>query len=248
MESSRLIEPSRRLENPRVLIVEDCPDLASVLPLHFRDAGYEVDIAASGRSGLQLARSGKYRVVVLDLGLPEIDGLQICQCLRHAGIDTSVLMLTGRSSEIDRVLGLEMGADDYLTKPFSIRELLARIKAITRRGRPDRYRIDPNPAEILKLGRLTLRIDEHSVHVGDRPIQLTAKEFDLLLHFVRYPGRVFTRAQLLDQVWGYSHIGYEHTVNSHINRLRAKIEDDPREPQFILTVWGVGYKFNTNAP
>jgi DNA-binding response OmpR family regulator len=246
MAALRLLEPSSR-QAPRVLIVEDSPDLAEVLPMHFRDAGYEVDITANGYTGLELAKSGRFRVVVLDLGLPEVDGLEICRCIRQAGVDTSVLMLTARSSEIDRVLGLEMGADDYLTKPFSIRELLARVKAIVRRTRPDPYRAMLHEAQTLKLGRLTVNVDERSVFVGERAIELTAKEFDLLLHFVRYPGRVFTRAQLLDQVWGYSHLGYEHTVNSHMNRLRAKIEDNPREPQFILTVWGVGYKFNPQA-
>ncbi len=247
MTALQLVEHPRGNKAPRVLIIEDCPDLGSVLPLHFRDAGYEVDITGNGRSGLQLARSGKYRIIVLDIGLPEVDGLEICRMIRQAGTDTSVLMLTAKSSEIDRVLGLEMGADDYLTKPFSIRELLARVKAIVRRMEPGRYRPDMGATQILKLDRLSLNIDERSIQIGERAVELTAKEFDLLLHFVRYPGRVFTRAQLLDKVWGYSHLGYEHTVNSHINRLRAKIEDDPREPQFILTVWGVGYKFNTRA-
>jgi len=247
MSNLRLTEESRSTVVPRVLIVEDCPDLANVLPLHLRDAGYEVELASNGRSGLQLAKSGRYRLIILDLGLPEMDGLEICRHLRQAGVDTSILMLTARSAEIDRVLGLEMGADDYLTKPFSIRELLARVKAIMRRTQPDSQRHGLQLLEILKLGRLTLNIDERSVVIGNKPMELTAKEFDLLLHFVRYPGRVFTRAQLLDQVWGYSHLGYEHTVNSHINRLRSKIEDDPHQPEFILTVWGVGYKFNNQA-
>lgn len=232
---------------PRVLIVEDCPDLANVLPLHFSDAGYEVELASNGRSGLQLAKTGRYRLVVLDLGLPEMDGLEICRNLRQAALGTSILMLTARSSEVDRVLGLEMGADDYLTKPFSIRELLARVKAIMRRTQPETHSRSLPTTEILKLGRLNLNIDERSLLIGENAIELTAKEFDLLLHFVRYPGRVFTRAQLLDQVWGYSHLGYEHTVNSHINRLRSKIEEDPRQPKLILTVWGVGYKLNNKA-
>lgn len=242
-----VVEEPRDRSVPRVLLIEDCPDLSQILPLHLKDAGYEVDLAANGRHGLQLARTGKYRLVILDLGLPEIDGLEICRMLRQAGLDVSVLMLTGRSSEIDRVLGLELGADDYLTKPFSIRELLARVKAIIRRSQPSLHRQNLQAVEILKLGRLTLNIDERSVHIGGKGVDLTVKEFDLLLHFVRYPGRVFTRAHLLDQVWGHSHVGYDHTVNTHINRLRSKIEDSPREPQFILTVWGVGYKFNNQA-
>lgn len=247
MTNLRLIEQSRPMAVPRVLIVEDCPDLAKVLPLHLKDAGYEVEIASSGSSGLQLAKSGRYQLVILDLGLPEIDGLEICRTLRHEGLHTSVLMLTARSSEIDRVLGLEMGADDYLTKPFSIRELLARVKAVMRRMQSNSPRRDMQAVEVIKLGRLTLSIDERTVLIGTEAVDLTAKEFDLLLHFVKYPGRVFTRAQLLDRVWGYSHLGYEHTVNSHINRLRAKIERDPRQPEFILTVWGVGYKFSHQA-
>lgn len=242
-----VVEEPRDRSVPRVLMIEDCPDLGQILPLHLKDAGYEVDLAANGRHGLQLARTGKYRLVILDLGLPEIDGLEICRMLRQSGLDVSVLMLTGRSSEIDRVLGLEMGADDYLTKPFSIRELLARVKAIIRRSQPSLHRQNLQAVEILKLGRLTLNIDERSVYIGEKGVDLTVKEFDLLLHFVRYPGRVFTRAHLLDQVWGHSHVGYDHTVNTHINRLRSKIEDNPREPQFILTVWGVGYKFNNQA-
>ncbi len=247
MSTLRLVEQPRDQSLPRVLIVEDCPDLGNLLPLHLKDAGYEVELTNSGRSGLQLAKSGKYKLLILDLGLPEIDGLEICRILRQSDVETSVLMLTGRSSEIDRVLGLEMGADDYLTKPFSIRELLARVKAIMRRTQPGLHRQHLEAVEVLKLGRVTLNIGEHSVQIGDKSVELTAKEFDLLLHFIKYPGRVFTRAHLLDQVWGYSHLGYDHTVNSHINRLRAKIEDDPRQPRFILTVWGVGYKFNTQA-
>jgi DNA-binding response OmpR family regulator len=232
---------------PWVLLVEDCPDLGTVLPLHLKDAGYEVDLATGGRHGLELAKSGKHQLIILDLGLPEVDGMEICRMLRQSGVRTSLLMLTARSSEIDRVLGLELGADDYLTKPFSIRELLARVRAIMRRTQPNPHRQNLEALEVLKLGRLTLNVGERSVRIADKPVELTAKEFDLLLHFVRYPGRVFTRSHLLDQVWGYSHIGYDHTVNTHINRLRSKIEDDPLEPRFILTVWGVGYKYNSQA-
>jgi DNA-binding response OmpR family regulator len=244
MSVLRLVEQSGGAPSPRVLIVEDSPDLANLLPIHLKDAGYEVDLAATGRLAIEMARKGKYTVIILDLGLPDIDGLEICRTLRHEGIDSSVLMLTARSSEIDRVLGLEMGADDYLTKPFGIRELLARVKAIIRRAQPKPPQSQLYEAAILKIGRVTLDVSERTVQIDGQLVELTAKEFDLLLHFVRFPGRVFTREQLLDQVWGYNHIGYDHTVNSHINRLRSKIEDDPRQPKLILTVWGVGYKFN----
>lgn len=232
----------------RILVIEDCADLGKVLPLHLKDAGYDVDLETSGRRGVELAKSGRYKLIVLDLGLPDIDGMDICRTLRQQGIATSVLMLTARASEIDRVLGLELGADDYLTKPFSIRELVARVKAIIRRSDGPVFGAPVAAPEIIRLGRILLHIGERAVSIDGNPVELTAKEFDLLLHFLLFPGRVFTREQLLDQVWGYSHLGYDHTVNTHINRLRAKIEDDPRQPKFILTVWGVGYKFNGKAP
>ena len=155
-------------------------------------------------------------------------------------------MLTSKSSELDRVLGLEMGADDYLTKPFSVLELTARVKAIFRRV--DSLSKDKDSATVaIRSGDLQIDVEKRSVRLDGKPVDLTAKEFDLLVHFARHPGRVFSRAQLLDGVWGYSHSGYEHTVNSHINRLRTKIENNPNEPEFIETVWGVGYKFRERS-
>ncbi|MES9938471.1 MAG: response regulator transcription factor, partial [Sedimenticola sp.] len=157
-------------------------------------------------------------------------------------------MLTAKSSELDRVLGLEMGADDYLTKPFSIPELIARIKALFRRveALQQTPAVQDSPAP-LQRGGLVIDTDKRKVVVEGREIDLTAREFDLLLHFASHPGQVFNRLQLLDQVWGYNHDGYEHTVNSHINRLRAKVEKDPSNPDYILTVWGVGYKFTDSG-
>ena len=152
-------------------------------------------------------------------------------------------MLTSKSSELDRVLGLEIGADDYVVKPFSIRELLARVKAIFRRVEGLKSEREGGEPPILRAGDLTIDPDKRKVTLKGAAVELTAKEFDLLFHFAKSPGKVYTRAQLLDQVWGYGHEGYEHTVNSHINRLRAKIEEDPAQPRTILTVWGVGYKF-----
>jgi len=230
----------------RVLIVEDNPEIADLVALHLRDEGYEVRVIHDGTEGLAEAEGGGYDLVVLDLMLPGLDGLSICRRLRGGAHYTPILILTSRDSELDRVLGLELGADDYLTKPFSIRELVARVKALFRRvealgGQP--ATTTDNDAEVITRGDLQIDTQRREVRLGDTTVELTAREFDLLHHFAAHPGRVFTRAQLLDQVWGYGHDGYEHTVNSHINRLRAKIEPDPAKPRYILTVWGVGYKF-----
>jgi DNA-binding response OmpR family regulator len=227
----------------KILIVEDNPDIAKLVSLHLKDLDYEVTLAADGLRGLHEARARRYDLIILDIMLPGLDGLELCRRLR-AEIDyTPILMLTAKSSEVDRVVGLEIGADDYLTKPFSISELLARVKAIFRRvdalvaGRSE-------TPKCLKLGALAIDAEQRTVAVTGRRVDLTAKEFDLLLQFAEHPGRVYSRQQLLDLVWGSGHIGYEHTVNSHINRLRGKIEANPTEPEYVLTVWGVGYKFN----
>lgn len=228
----------------RILVVEDNLDIANLLSLHLADEGYTVDVAHDGEQGLRKALGQSYELVILDLMLPGVDGLEICRQLRAAPNYTPVLMLTARSTEIDRVVGLEIGADDYLTKPFSIRELIARVKALFRRMHALVPRTaDEPPTGVIRAGSLLIDPDKRRVTVDDKPVELTAKEFDLLLHFARHPGRVYSRAQLLDLVWGYGHQGYEHTVNSHINRLRAKIERYPARPRYILTVWGVGYKF-----
>ena len=195
-----------------------------------------------------MALTRRYHLVILDLMLPGVDGLDICRTLRSEKVYAPVLMLTARTSELDRVLGLEVGADDYLTKPFSVPELAARVNAILRRA--DQYQAGPATAESasLQFGRLRVDPDKRQVLIGDRRVDLTAREFDLLWHFASNPERVFTRSQLLDSVWGYGHAGYEHTVNSHINRLRAKIETDPAHPTYVITVWGVGYKFSGTEP
>ena len=164
--------------------------------------------------------------------------------MRAASVYTPMVMLTSRASELDRVLGLEIGADDYLTKPFSIRELLARIKALFRRVEALKSEASQKSQKMIQEGDLVVDAEKRNVTLLGNPVPLTAKEFDLLLHFANHPGRVYTRMNLLNQVWGYGHVGYEHTVNSHINRLRAKIEKDPAKPRYILTVWGVGYKFS----
>ncbi|HKS56475.1 MAG TPA: response regulator transcription factor [Steroidobacteraceae bacterium] len=230
-----------------VLIVEDEQALAKLLKRQMEELSCTVELAFAGDTGLRLAESKIFDLILLDIMLPGLDGLEVCRRLRTRRVYTPVLMLTARASEVDRVLGLEMGADDYLTKPFSMAELTARVKAIFRRVDvlSEQARDSQQP---LRFGE-ALSIDPRSreVCIRGQPVQLTHKEFDLLLHFARNPGRVYTRAQLLDAVWGYSHEGYEHAVNCHVNRLRAKIERDQAKPDLLQTVWGVGYKFNVEG-
>jgi len=233
----------------RILVVEDQRDIAELIALHLRDLGHRVDCVHDGAAGYEAARSGRYDLVVLDVMLPGRDGLDIVRALRIDKVTTPVLMLTARSTELDRVLGLELGADDYLTKPFSIPELQARVRAMLRRidmhapAAADAGAGAAGPAERIEAGDLLIDVASREVRLSGRPIPLTAKEFDLLAHFARHPGRAFTRLQLLDAVWGTTFEGYEHTVNTHINRLRAKIEIDPANPRRVLTVRGVGYRF-----
>ncbi len=227
----------------KILVIEDNREIAQLVSLHLRDLDCDVKVANDGISGLELARSGDYDLIVLDLMLPGMEGLELCRRLRSEPNYTPILILTAKSSEMDRVIGLEMGADDYLTKPFSIRELLARVKAIMRRMEVFNQR-DSDTQKQLTIGDMLIDVQRRKVSIAGDYIDLTAKEFDLLVHFATHPGHVYTRSQLLDLVWGYSHSGYEHTVNSHINRLRGKVERDAAHPDYILTVWGVGYKFN----
>ena len=230
----------------QVLVIEDDEDIAKLVELQLLELSCKVKLAGDGVEGLAEAQSKRYDLLILDLMLPGIGGLEICQRIRSQDHYTPILMLTSKSSELDRVLGLEMGADDYLTKPFSVRELTARVRAIFRRV--DSLSKDKDSATVaISSGDLHIDVEKRSVRLDGKSVDLTAKEFDLLVHFARHPGRVFSRAQLLDSVWGYSHSGYEHTVNSHINRLRTKIENDPNEPTFIETVWGVGYKFRERS-
>jgi DNA-binding response OmpR family regulator len=226
-----------------VLLIEDDMDLAALVRLHLQDLGCAVTTVADGAAGLAAAvEHGPWNLVVLDLGLPHVDGLDICRRLRLSGSYTPILMLTARAAEHHRVLGLETGADDYLTKPFSVVEFGARVKAILRRA--ERLSGPSAGAQrILRFGDLLIDLDQRLARRAGLPLELTAKEFDLLAHLMRHPGRVFSRAQLLDQVWGTTHDAFEHTVNSHINRLRAKLEPDPTSPRYIVTVWGVGYRF-----
>ena len=223
--------------------MEDDRDIASLVELHLAENGCDVTLAHDGSDGLEKALSGRFDLVVLDLMLPGVDGIEICRRIRARPDYTPILMLTARSAEADRIVGLELGADDYLTKPFSVRELIARIKALFRRvAAIGASETEEKPKRIV-VGELAITKEKRRVELGGCLVELTAKEFDLLVQFASHPGRVYTRAELLDLVWGYGRDYYQHTVNTHINRLRAKIERDPAKPRYIQTVWGVGYKF-----
>ncbi|CAM4415613.1 response regulator transcription factor [Zobellia nedashkovskayae] len=224
-----------------ILIIEDDPEIIKLLEIHLTDLIYKTSKAMDGAEGLLMALNHDYDLILLDLTLPSMDGVEICKKLR-AEKNTPVIMLTAKSEEIDRVLGLEIGADDYITKPFSIRELLARIKAVMRRIDAQQVKAE-NTATIACEG-LFIDIDKRKVLLNDTKIELSPKEFELLVLMASNPGRNYSRTELLNMIWGYNFEGYEHTVNSHINRLRAKIESDMANPTFILTTWGVGYKFN----
>ena len=231
-------------DKKQALVVEDNADLARLVQLHLNDISLKSDIANDGRTALKMFADGKYDMLVLDIMLPEIDGLEVCKRIRNVDKQIPILMLTSKSDEIDKVVGLEVGADDYLTKPFGVAELTARIKALLRRAtnESDLHRMEDHGT--IQNGSLEIDRARRQVRVEGHEVSLTLREFELLSHFVRHPGQVFTRIELLEQVWGYRNDVYQHTVNSHINRLRAKIELDPADPKFIVTVWGVGYKFS----
>ncbi len=229
-----------------MLVVDDEPMVREVVTAYLEREGFRVTEVDNGSDALTAIMTGSPDVVVLDVMLPGVDGFRILSEIRKSK-DVPVIMLTARTEEPDRVLGLELGADDYLTKPFSVLELVARVKALFRRVEAMQAAAADGSEAPIRFEALSIEPAKRRVVVRGEAVHLTAKEFDLLLHFARHPGRVFTRAQLLDRVWGYGHEGYEHTVNSHINRLRAKIERNPSHPEMILTVWGVGYKFSERA-
>ena len=229
--------------NRKVLIVEDDADIASLVSLQLRGLDCQSILCEDGKEGLATFLADSFDLVVLDIMLPSMNGIDICKEIRKTHPYIPILMLTAKSLELDRVLGLELGADDYLTKPFSVLELVARVKALFRRAELSGANHNSTIAETFSVGQLRIDTSARQLLLDGNEVKLTAKEFDLLLYFVTHPGQVFSRLQLLDQVWGYSHEGYEHTVNSHINRLRAKIEKNPAAPEYILTAWGVGYKF-----
>jgi DNA-binding response OmpR family regulator len=232
-----------------ILVAEDQTDIRELLVMNLRGAGYSVEAVADGAAALASQSERPSDLLVLDLMMPGLDGLEVCKALRARGGSTPILMLTAKSTELDRVLGLELGADDYLTKPFSLAELLARVKALLRRA--DLLRAaqanSGGDARVIRNGGIEILPAKRQVRFLGAQLEFTALEFDLLLHFASHPGHVFSRSQLLDAVWGYTHDGYEHTVTTHINRLRAKLEADPMRPELILTVRGAGYKMR-DAP
>lgn len=228
-----------------ILIIEDDPDIVELARIHLEDAHCSVAIANNGTRGYEIAASRPWALIVLDLILPGMDGLEICRRLRSQNNFTPILMLTSKTTEADRILGLELGADDYLTKPFSVLELVARVKAIVRRVQNHNTDLVNNDNDIVDIGDFHIDRGQRLVTLNNKELALTTKEFDLMLHFAQHPGRVYSRSQLLDAVWGFQHDAYEHTVNSHINRLRIKIEDHPSTPRYIVTVRGVGYKLAT---
>lgn len=229
-------------QDKKLLIVEDDENIAELLQLHLREEGFTVTHAANGNIGMALLNQGGWDALILDLMLPGVDGLEICRHARTMARYTPIIIISARSGETHRILGLELGADDYLAKPFSMLELVARVKALFRRqeAMSKNLRLD---AGVLIFDNLSIDPLARDVQLNHQSVELTPREFDLLYFFARHPDKVFSRLSLLNQVWGYEHEGYEHTVNTHINRLRIKIEDNPAEPNFIRTVWGKGYKF-----
>lgn len=227
----------------KVLVVEDDHGIVELLEIHLKDLECELDKSYDGQDGLEKALKDSHDLIILDIMLPKMDGLEVCRQIRANNIHTPILMLTAKSEEIDKVLGLETGADDYLTKPFSIREFIARVKAIFRRNKIMKTNQQDFGQKLLDFGQLKVDIEKRKVTLNEERIELSPKEFDLLVLLGSNPGKSYNRSRILNLVWGYEFGGYEHTVNSHINRLRAKIEPDITDPTYILTTWGVGYRF-----
>ena len=227
----------------KALIIEDDQDISNLIAIHLTDMEFEVDKAYDGKEGLLKALNNQYKIIILDIRLPNLDGFEVCKKLRLEKIQTPILIVTSKSEEIDKIIGLEFGADDYITKPFSIRELMARVKAILRRSEIAKQVSQSDENHEIRTDGLYINVTLRIVEVHGKRIELSPKEFDLLVLFASNPGRTYSRVHLLEQVWGYQFEGYEHTVNSHINRLRSKIESNLNAPEFILTTWGVGYKF-----
>lgn len=228
----------------KVLIIEDDINIVDLLEIHLKDLHCQITRVHDGKEGLETALKDSFDLIILDLMLPSMDGMEVCRQVRMKGNVTPILMLTAKSEEIDKVLGLETGADDYLTKPFSVREFIARVKAIFRRTKLMQQSQEKTSSSVLEFGELKVDIEKRKVTIQDKRIELSPKEFELLVLLASHPGRSYNRQRILNLVWGYDFTGYEHTVNSHINRLRGKIESDLNKPTYILTTWGVGYRFN----
>jgi two-component system, OmpR family, alkaline phosphatase synthesis response regulator PhoP len=225
-----------------ILLIEDDKSISDLLEIHLKDMEFNVVKEYHGEKGLNQVWFNNFDLIVLDIMLPGLDGIEICKQIRKKENYTPILMLTSKSEEFDKVLGLEVGADDYLTKPFSIREFIARVKAIFRRV--ENIRDEFEEEKDIKAGALKIEPSKKRVLLKEKRIDLTPKEFELLYLLASHPGRTYTREQLLSLIWGDHYNGYEHTVNSHINRLRSKIEEDLPNPKYILTTWGMGYRFN----
>ncbi len=241
-DTSHPTEPGERKIS--LLVVEDDENISSAISEYFSRAGYNVKTVEDGLMGVKTALDETPDAVVLDIMLPKMDGLAVCRELREKANHLPILMLTAKDDVVDKVLGLEMGADDYITKPFSLRELEARIKSVLRRSKTTASVDGVRDEAPITRGNLRIDPARREVTIGERQVDLTPKEFDLLRLFAANPGRVFPRKYLLEKIWDYSYEGYDRTIDSHINRLRAKIEDNPENPQMVLTVWGIGYKFS----
>ena len=225
----------------KILIVEDETSFSEAISFLLGKEGFETDVAENGRVALELFKSHAYDLVLLDLMIPEVSGIDVCRAIRTTSM-VPIIMLTAKDSEVDKVVGLELGADDYVTKPYSSRELVARIKAVLRRGVPESLDADSN-SSIQVAGRIRMDVERHQVTVNEQLINLPLKEFELLEFLLRNEGRVLTRGQLIDRVWGGDYYGDTKTLDVHIKRLRSKIEEDPANPQLIQTIRGLGYKF-----
>lgn len=226
-----------------MLIVEDDLDIANLLSIHLKDLNATTQLISRGDDALALAQKNDYDLIVLDISLPGMSGVEVCKELRKTK-DTPIIMVTARSEEIDKVLGLEIGADDYITKPFSVRELKARVTSVMRRVELNAKAVENEVPEVLEFDGLSIDIEKRKVVLNEKKVELSPKEFELLTLLSAHPGRSYSRSELLDIIWGYNFSGYEHTVNSHVNRLRSKIEVDMAKPKYILTTWGIGYRFN----
>ena len=233
-----------------ILVIEDDPDIGELLRLNIASEVADVTVEPDGTRGLLLAQRRNWNLLVIDWLLPGTDGVSICRRVRATNQHVPIILLTARSAEIDRVAGLDSGADDYIAKPFSIAELLARVRAQLRRASEASGRASVVAAgqRVVTVGELTIDAAARTASLSNESLTLAKREFDLLTFLARNPGRAFTRQQLLSAVWGSGFEGYEHTVNSHINRLRAKLEPDPARPKLIVTVWGTGYRFNAEGP
>jgi len=225
-----------------ILIIEDEHDIADLISLHLKSQGHRVTHFDNGKIGYSYAISNSWDIMILDLNLPGLSGIEVCQKVRAKDVNKPILMLTANSEEDDKILGLNIGADDYMTKPFSVKELMARISAMVRRA--DIQQAEAEDFKELEFRNLLVDKKKRKVTIDEVRVELTPKEFDLLHLLMSNPGVTYSRKDLLNQIWSYDFDGYDHTVNSHINRLRSKIEKDPNNPEYVLTTWGVGYRFN----